>query len=252
MPRTMLTDETWSKLRIILLDARVYDKPGLRLTVEGMLYRIKNGCPWRVLPREFGNWNTIFKRFNEWSKNEKLRTVFQVLARDPDLEWVFVDGSVVKAHQHSAGASKISQEEDHAIGRSVAGLSSKIHLAVDSSGNPIDFEITGGEVHDVKVAPGFVEKLPRSDYLIADKGYDSEQLREQIRKRSTMPIIPKKRNSKTGNVDVDWGLYKYRHLVENAFARLKHFRGIATRFDKLKRNYAGALTLACIFFWLPL
>lgn len=252
MPRTMLTDECWSKLRTIMLDARVYDKPGLRLTVEGMLYRIRNGCPWRTLPREFGNWNSIFKRFSEWSKNEKLYCVFKLLARDPDLEWMFIDGSVVRAHQHASGAAKISQESDHAIGRSVAGLSSKIHLAVDSSGNPIDFEITGGEVHDAKMAPDLVAKLPKSDYIITDKGYDSEDLREQIRARKTVPIIPRKRNSKTGNSDIDWGLYKFRHLVENTFARLKHFRGIATRFDKLKRNYAGALALACAFLWLPL
>ena len=235
-----------------MLDARVYDKPRLRLTVEGMLYRIKIGCPWRALPPEFGNWNSIFKRFNEWSKNEKLYTVFKILARDPDLEWAFIDGSVIKAHQHSSGAAKISNENDHAMGRSVAGLSSKIHLAVDSSGNPIDFEITGGEVHDAKVAPDLVAKLPSSDYVIADKGYDSEELRKQIRERKAVPIIPRKRNSKTGNADIDWGLYKFRHLVENAFARLKHFRGIATRFDKLKRNYAGALALVCAFIWLPL
>ena len=152
-----------------MLDARVYDKPGLRLTVEGMLYRIRMGCPWRDIPSEFGNWNSIFKRFNEWSRSEKLFLVFKILARDPDLEWEFIDGTIVKAHQHSSGAAKISGECDHAVGRSVAGLTSKIHLAVDSSGNPIDFEITGGEVHGAKMAPSLVAKLPRSDYVIADK-----------------------------------------------------------------------------------
>lgn len=252
MPRTMLTDETWSKLRTMLLDARVYDKPGLRQTVEGMLFRMRMGCPWRDIPSEFGNWNSIFKRFNEWSRNEKIFLVFKLLSQDPDLEWEFIDGTVVKAHQHSSGAAKASQEIDHAIGRSVAGLTSKLHLAVDSMGLPIDFEITGGEVHDAKIGPKLVEKLPRSDFVIADKGYDSEDFREQIRERKSTPIIPRKRNSKTGNADVDWDLYKLRHLVENAIARLKHFRGIATRFDKLKRNDVGTVALACAFIWLTL
>lgn len=252
MPRLKLTEEQWSKLKVILQDARIYDKPRLRDTVEGMLYRIRVGCPWRDVPPEFGNWNSIFKRFNDWSKNEKLFLVFKILSRDPDLEWEFIDGTIVKAHQHSSGAAKISREIDHAVGRSVGGLTSKIHLAVDSSGNPIDFEITGGEVHDAKMAPRLIAKLPKSDYVIADRGYDSEAIREQIRAKNSVPIIPRKRNSKTGNADIDWGLYKYRHLVENAFARLKHFRGIATRFDKLKRNFAGALALACAFIWLPL
>ena len=67
-----------------------------------------------------------------------------------------------------------------------------------------------------------------------------------------MPVILRKSNSKTGNDAMDWGLYKYRHLVENVFARLKHFRSIATRYDKLKRNYALMLALACGYLWLPM
>ena len=85
-----------------------------------------------------------------------------------------------------------------------------------------------------------------------DKGYDSEEIREQIRQKSSTPVIPRKTNSKTGNADIDWGLYKYRHLVENVFARLKHFRAIATRYDKLKRNYASMLAMACSYIWLPM
>jgi transposase len=88
--------------------------------------------------------------------------------------------------------------------------------------------------------------------MIADKGYDSEDIREQIRKKSSIPVIPGNKNSKTGNNDIDWCLYKYRHLVENVFARLKHFRAIATRYDKLKRNYASMLAMACSYLWLPM
>ena len=65
-------------------------------------------------------------------------------------------------------------------------------------------------------------------------------------------ILKKKVNTFVGNDGFDWGLYKYRHLVENAFARLKQFRAVATRYDKLKRNYRGMLQLACALIWLPL
>ena len=68
----------------------------------------------------------------------------------------------------------------------------------------------------------------------------------------SIPVIPRKNNSKIGNIDMDWCLYKYRHLVENLFARIKHFRAIATRFDKLKRNYASVVAMACLFIWLPM
>lgn len=251
MPRLMLTDEHWSKLKPILLGTGVYDKSKLRLTVEGIFFRLRTGCPWRDLPEEFGKWNSVYKRFNNWSSSGKLELVFRILSQEPDLEWEFIDGSIVKAHQHSSGARKSSQT-DSGIGKSVAGNTTKIHLAVDSGGLPIEFKITGGEVHDVKVAPELIAGLPPSDFIIADRGYDSERVRTQIHRRKSLPIIPRKKNSKKGNDDIDWGLYKYRHLVENTFARLKHFRAIATRFDKLKRNFEGMLWLACAFIWLPL
>lgn len=249
MPRRMLTDELWSKLREILLQHRIYDKPSLREMVEGMLYRMRVGCPWRDLPSEFGCWDTIFQKFNRWSSQNKLIMIFKMLVSEPDLEWEFIDGSIVKAHQHSTGAAS---DEEQGIGKSVAGNTSKIHMAVDAFGLPIEFEITGGEVHDSKIAPELIGKLPASDYVIADKGYDSEELREIIRKKSSTPIIPRKSNSLIGNSDIDWSLYKYRHLVENLFARLKHFRSIATRYDKLKRNFASMVAMACFYLWLPM
>ena len=249
MTRLMLTDELWSKLRMIMCQHGIYDKPNLRMIIEGVLYRMRVGCPWRDLPPLFGLWNSIYQQFNRWSSKDKLVNIFKSLIDEPDLEWEFIDGSIVKAHQHSAGAAS---DEDQGIGKSVAGNSTKIHMAVDACGFPIAFEITGGEVHDCKVAPEFILKLPTADYTIADRGYDSEELREIIRKKSSIPIIPRKRNSTIGNTDIDWGLYKYRHLVENVFARLKHFRSIATRYDKLKRNFVSMVALACGYLWLPM
>ena len=249
MPRTMLTDEHWTKLSIIMLKDRVYDKLTHRNTMEGILYRMRTGCPWRDVPESFGDWSTIYRRFNLWSKKGVLMRVFRSLRHEPDLEWEFIDGSIVKAHQHSTGART---KDDEGIGKSVAGNTTKIHMAVDSYGLPIEFFITGGEVHDSKAAPILIDMLPSSDYIIADRGYDSEALREQIRDKNAIPVIPRKKNSKVGNADIDWCLYKYRHLVENVFARLKHYRGIATRYDKLKINYESTLALACSMIWLPM
>ena len=249
MARLMLSDEFWVKLRTIMLQQGIYHKPYLRRMVEGILYRMRVGCPWRDLPAEFGSWNSIYKTFNRWSASNKLMEIFQSLIKEPDLEWEFIDGSIVKAHQHSAGAIG---DESQAIGKSVAGNTTKIHMATDAFGLPIAFELTGGEVHDCKIAPEFIGKLPIADFIVADKGYDSAEVRKAIEEKSSKPVIPRKSNSKIGNIDMDWSLYKYRHLVENLFARLKHFRSIATRYDKLKRNYKAMLALACSFLWLPL
>ena len=219
------------------------------MIVEAMLYRMRVGCPWRDLPADFGCWNSIYQQFNRWSSKNKLMQIFNDLIQQPDLEWEFIDGSIVKAHQHSAG---LPNKEEQAIGKSVAGNTTKIHMAVDACGFPIAFQLTGGEVHDAKVAPEFIKNLPVADYTIADRGYDSEEIREQIKQKSSIPVIPRKKNSKISNGDIDWGLYKYRHLVENIFARLKQFRSIATRYDKLKRNYASMLAMACSYIWLPM
>lgn len=192
------------------------------------------------MPETFGNWNAAYKRFNEWCRKEKLRAIFNAPAVNPDLEWELIDGSIVKAHQHSSGAA---HEQVTAIGKPVAGNTTKIHMAVDACGLPIHFLVTGGEVRDCKEVPKLVAELPNADYVVADKGFDNEELRNQIKEKGGIPVTPRKINSKTGNGDMDWGLYKHRHPVENVFARLKHFRAIATRYDKLKRNYEGVLAL---------
>ena len=249
MARLMLSDELWSKLQEIMLQHKIYDKPNLRMMVEAILYRMRVGCPWRDLSVEFGFWNSIYQQFNRWSAKNKLLKIFKYLVQSPDLEWEFIDGSIIRAHQHSSGAVGA---ENQAIGKSAGANTTKSHMAVDAFGLPIEFLLTGGQVHDAKEAPNLIAKLPKADFIIADRGYDSEEIREQIRQKSSIPIIPRKKNSKTGNADIDWGLYKYRHLVENIFARLKHFRAIATRYDKLKRNDASMLAMACSYIWLPM
>ena len=92
MTRLMLTDELWSKLRIIMLQHGIYDKPNLRVIVEGILYRMRVGCPWRDLPSKFGFWNSIYQQFNRWSSKNKLMKIFKSVIQDPDLEWEFIDG----------------------------------------------------------------------------------------------------------------------------------------------------------------
>jgi transposase len=81
----MLTDELWSKLKAIMQQQGIYDKPNLMIMVEGMLYRMRVGCPWRDLPSIFGFWNSVYKKFNRWSSKDKLINIFKALIQDPDL-----------------------------------------------------------------------------------------------------------------------------------------------------------------------
>lgn len=210
---------------------------------------MRTGIQWRDLPERFGRWNSVFKRFNLWSKKGVLQKWFQSISSDNDPEWLFIDGSIVKAHQDSSGAASSS---DEAIGKSRGGSSTKIHLAVDSGGLPVYFEISGGQINDIVHAQSLVSAAPKSCSVTADKGYDSDSFRAFIKANGSIANIPRKENSKTGNGHMDWCLYKYRHLVENTFLRIKRYRGIATRYDKLARNYASNVALAFVIMWLPM
>jgi len=124
-------------------------------------------------------------------------------------------------------------------------------MATDALGNPLYIEITGGQVHDSQVAKTIIENI-EAESLLADKGYDSEKIREKAREKNIIPMIPRRSNSKKPNPELDQQIYKARHQVENIFARLKHFRSIATRFEKLARNFKAVVTLACTYIWLKL
>ncbi|RZG71451.1 transposase, partial [Acinetobacter sp. WCHAc060033] len=120
MPRTMLNDQHWSKLKSILRNFNIYLKPNLRNFIEAILFRIRTGCPWRDLPEEFGKSNSIFQKYNRWSIKDKIMKIFKLLANDADIEWLFIDGTHVRAHQHSAGI------KNQDISKSIGGNSSKI------------------------------------------------------------------------------------------------------------------------------
>ena len=215
---------------------------------------MRTGCPWRDLPAAFGKFQTVYKYFNRLSKQGIFQGFFKKLSADADKKWVMMDDSYVRTHQHAAGAAVCSGEDDHAIGIGRGGMTSKIHLMVDACGNLLEIIITTGKVNDVSVAPELIAAvdLGETEAVSADKGYDSDKLRAQIEEEGSKANIPYKRDREKKNKDMDWYLYKIRHLVENAFARLKHYRAIATRYDKLKRNYLSTVLLGCIMVWLPL
>ncbi|MBC8952945.1 IS5 family transposase [Xenorhabdus sp. PB62.4] len=250
MPRPMLSDPVWDKLFVFMQHNRlVYHKKKYRLILEGILFRMRTGIPWRELPAEYGKWNTVFKCFNAWSNKGVFNSLFNELAKDSDTEWLFIDGSIVRAHQHNSGAASKGNE---AIGKSRGGRSTKIHLAVDSYGLPVHFELSEGQTHDIVHGESLVGQSPPSDFVIADKGYDSQAFRNYIEEQGATAVIPYRKNNRNSGKKLDRGLYRYRHLVENAFARIKHFRAIATRYDKLARNYASTLALAFVIIWLPM
>jgi transposase len=156
-----------------------------------------------------------------------------------------IDGTIIRAHQHAAGAR--GGQESQALGRSCGGFSSKIHAKVDALGMPLAFVLTAGQVHDSQIANELVADS-ESDYLLADRGYDSDAFRESLRSRGITPVIPGKKN-RIIPVEYDKHIYKERNLVERFFNRIKHFRRIATRYDKTSIMFLGSLTVIAILLW---
>jgi len=122
-------------------------------------------------------------------------------------------------------------------------LSTKIHATTDALGNPTGFHLTGGEAHDRVGADALLPGVA-APLLIADKGYDAEaRVRAPLRAAGKTAVSPPKR-SRTSPREYDRDLYEARHLLEHFFCTLKHYRAIATRYDKTARNFLAAIHLA--------
>ena len=137
-------------------------------------------------------------------------------------------------------------QANECIGVSRGGRSTKIHAVVDALGNPIEVMLTAGNVHDVTVAEKLLGRIRlKGSTVLADKAYGKWALREFIANHDADFCIPPKDNE-ADPWFVDWWLYKERHLVETFFLKLKEFRRVATRYDKLAARFLSFVHLACI------
>jgi transposase len=114
---------------------------------------------------------------------------------------------------------------------------------VNGDGQPMRLRLTGGNRHDMHEAERLLTGLS-PDYVVADKGYDSDALRAQIRRQGAQPVIPARRGFRKRRYDRT--RYRLRNVIERFFNRLKHYRRVATRYEKTDSNYQGFLCLAAV------
>jgi len=219
----------------------------LRRFIEAVWFITRSGCQWRLLPPVYGHWRTIHKRFKRWSDQGIWKALFTHFKIDPDMEAIMIDATIVRAHACSAGYSKNSQEHE-ALGRSRGGFTTKIHALVDAIGNPLEFLLTGGQRHDISQAE-FLTANVQDTIFIADKGYDSNAFIEHLNVKECIAVIPPRKNRKQPR-SYDEHLYKERHLIECFFGKIKHFRRIFSRFDKLGSVYLSFLHFVSVLIWL--
>jgi transposase len=135
------------------------------------------------------------------------------------------------------------------MGRSRGGLTTKIHALVDAQGLPIALKLTEGQAHDGRSAQDMLDKLQAGQILLADRAYDCDAMRQALADRGAWANVKPMPNRKNIPAFSPY-LYRYRNLVERFFNRLKHFRGVATRYDKRADNYLAGIKLASARIWM--
>ena len=197
MSTATLTNQQWSKI-VTFLRAHpgvyVGQEQHCRRFVEAVLRILRSG-QWRFLPAQNGKWNSVYKRFAGWCERGIWDQMLEHFADDPDMEWLILDGTVIRAHPCAAGTPHHrGGQQQQSLGYSRGGFSPKIHLIVDALGNPLDFVLTAGQRHESTQAQTLLQGR-HCDYVIADKGYDSDPILAFIAQIGAVAVI---RPVKTG------------------------------------------------------
>ena len=242
-----LSDEQWARIEPHLpTDVRGVERADDRRVISGIVHVLKCGCRWCDCPEAYGPPTTIYNRFVRWARRGIWENLFRELAgngRSADTQ--MIDSTHVKAHRSAAGGKGGAEAGCWPLARRAQH---EIYALADAKGRLIAILLTGGEAHDCPIAERLIRRVKPSKRMLGDKAYDSAELRDELHERGTKPVIPNRSNRKQP-FRFSKRLYKLRWRIESAFNRLKDFRRIATRYDRLARNYLASVCLAAALAW---
>lgn len=260
--RGNLTHAQWLKIEPMLPANK--PQPGRpwrchRQILNAILWVIRTGAPWRDIPTAYGPWSTAYSRFRRWRDSGLWRRLLERLHGHLHLrgllDWSFhmLDGTVVRAHQHAAGAplhelESAQRAAAEALGRSRGGLSTKPILRIDAHGRLRALLVVPGQRHESVFFEALMEQGAmqgergrprlRPERITADKAYSMPRIRSWCRAHNVCVTIPRKSDQHRGG-PFDRELYRKRSAIERKINRFKEFRGLATRYDKQVASYAA-------------
>ncbi|WP_419880250.1 IS5 family transposase [Pelagerythrobacter marinus] len=254
--RYELTDFEWSIIAPLLPNKpRGVPRVDDRMVLNGIYWRLRTESPWADIPERYGPYTTCYNRFVRWAKVGVWDRIFSAVSAAYEGDEQSVDSSSIRVHQHGANAKRGSETAGVAdlraccMGRSRGGLTTKVHAVTDARGLPITLKLTAGQAHDGRSARDMLGTIGPGQALLADAAYDSNVLRAHLAATGAKAVI-KPIPRRSAPPPLDRSAYRRRNRIERFFSKLKHYRAIATRYEKHDANFLALVKLAATRIWL--